>query len=120
VKLLYIGTHVCPADALARLLVLGDELIFLDRPSVTFDNWGTVGSSSQMRRFSWEDSPVKVSVLKPPGGPARYLYESYVQADISNPAFVKAFLDGLKSDHDFAERFLPPEPTMARAETAWT
>ena len=30
-----------------------------------------------------------------------------MQADITNPAFVKAFLDGLKSDDVFAERFLP-------------
>jgi hypothetical protein len=27
---------------------------------------------------------------------------------IDNPTFVAAFLDGLKSDHAFAERFLPP------------
>lgn len=107
-KLLYIGTHFCPPDVLARLLVLGDELVFLDRPSVTFDNWGTVGSASPMRRFSWEGSPVKVSVVEPPSGPARNLFEAYVLADINNPAFVRAFLDGLKSDYVFAERFLPP------------
>src|ERR1700731_1239381 len=78
---------------------------FLDRPSVTFDQWGTVGHQSIMRGFSFEGSPVAVSVVAPPT--ARRLYESYVQADITNPAFVKAFLDGLKSDDVFAERFLP-------------
>jgi hypothetical protein len=66
VKLLYIGTHVCPADSLARLLVLGDEIVFLDQPSVIFDNWGTVGAPSFMRRFSFEGSPVTVSVVEPP------------------------------------------------------
>jgi hypothetical protein len=105
VKLLYIGTHFCPVDSLARLLVLGDELVFLDRPSVTFDNWGTIGAQSYMRRYSFKGSPVTVSVVEPASG----LYESYVQADITNPAFVKAFLDGLKSDDAFAERFLPPD-----------
>jgi hypothetical protein len=108
-KLLYIGTHFCPSDALARLLVLGDELVFLDRPSVTFDNWGTVGCSSFMRQISWEGSPVAVTVLESPSGPARYLYEPYVQADIRNPAFVRAFLDGLKDDDTFAQRLLPPQ-----------
>ncbi len=107
-KLLYIGTHICPSDALARLLVLADDLVFLDRPSVTFDNWGTVGAPSFMRRISWEGSPVKVTVVEPPSGPARHLYESYVEADITNPAFIRAFLDGLKSDDVFAKRFLPP------------
>ena len=87
-KLLYIGTHFCPADSLARLLVLGDELVFLDRPSVTFEQWGTIGCQSFMRRLSFEGSPVAVSVIAPPSGPARYLYESYVQADITNPSFV--------------------------------
>lgn len=107
-KLLYFGTHFCPSDTLARLLVLGDELVFLDRPSVTFDNWGTVGAPSLMRQVSWEGSPVKVSVVEPPSGPARHLYKSYVQADITNPAFVRAVLDGLKSDEVFAQRFLAP------------
>jgi len=108
VKLLYIGTHFCPSDTLARLLILADELVFLDRPSVTFDSWGTVGSESFMRRISWEGAPVKVTVAKPPSGPASLFYEPYVQADITNPTFVRAFVDGLKNDNDFAERFLPP------------
>jgi hypothetical protein len=109
VKLLYIGTHFCPVETLARLLVLGNELVFLDRPSVTFDNWGTIGHASYMRRVAFEqDAPVKISVVEPPSGPAAGLYESYVHADITNPAFVAAFLDGLKHDDVFAERLLPP------------
>jgi hypothetical protein len=85
-----------------------DELVFLDRPSVAFGNWGTIGHQSVMRRVSFDRSaPVKISVVEPPSGPAHDLYESYVRADITNPAFVAAFLDGLKSDHAFAERFLP-------------
>jgi hypothetical protein len=102
VKLLYIGTHACPAESLARLLVLGNELVFLDWPSVTFGQWGTVGHQSIMRGFSFEGSPVAVSVVAPPT--ARRLYESYVQADSTNPAFVKAFLDGLKSTMTFSPR----------------
>lgn len=108
-KLLYFGTHFCQSDTLARLFVLGDELVFLDRPSVTFDNWGTVGCPSLMRQISWEGSPISVTVLEPPSGPARYLYEPYVQADITNPAFIRAFFDGLKSDDTFAQRLLPPQ-----------
>jgi hypothetical protein len=116
-KLLYIGTHFCPADTLARLLVLGDELVFLDRPSVTFDNWGTIGHPSLMRRISFEGSPVAVSVIEPPSGPAHGLYESYVQTDVTNPAFIKAFLDGLKEDDTFAERLLPPSANYGDGRT---
>ena len=36
----------------------------------------------------------------------RGLFESYVQADIGNPAFVKAFFNGLKNDDVFAEQLL--------------
>lgn len=116
-KLLHIGTHFCPVDTLARLFVLGDELIFLDRPSVTFDNWGTVGAQSYMRHISWEGAPVRVTVVEPPSGPARYLYESYVLADIQNPDFVRVFLDGLKFDNVFAERYLPPTANYGEGRT---
>jgi hypothetical protein len=106
-KLLYIGTHFCPADALSRMFLFGDEVCFLDRPSVVFGNWGTVGAESFMRRAAWPTSPIKVTVLKPPSGPAQKLYQPFVEADIRNRDFVKTALDGLRKDTDFAERVLP-------------
>jgi hypothetical protein len=116
-KLLYIGTHFCPADSLARLMLLGNELCFLDRPSVTFDNWGTIGHDSYMRNISFGESPIKISILKPPSGPADALYAPYVQADIANPDFIAAFLDGLRADNVFAERFLQPKANYGDGRT---
>lgn len=76
-KLLYVGTHFCPAESMSRLLLLGTELCFLDRPSVTFGTWGTIGHDSYMRQVSFgQDAPIKVSVFKPPSGPADDLYRS--------------------------------------------
>jgi hypothetical protein len=108
-KLLYIGSHFCPAHSLARLLLLGNELCFLDRPSVTFGNWGTIGHDSYMRQISFGTSPVKISVHKPPSGPAHELYQPYIQADITNPDFVGRVFRGLETDDAFAARLLPPQ-----------
>jgi hypothetical protein len=106
-KLLYIGTHFCPAESLSRMFLLGDELCFLDRPSVSFGKWGTIGADSLMRGAPWPAAPVKVTVLEPPSGPAQHLYQPYIEADITNRAFVKTVLDGLRNDREFAERIIP-------------
>jgi hypothetical protein len=107
-KLLYIGTHFCPPESLSRLFLLGTELCFLDRPSVTFDSWGTIGHDSFMRRVSFGDAPIKVSVITPPGGRVDELYKTYIEADIQNHEFVATVLEGLRSDQAFAERLLQP------------
>ncbi len=107
-KLLYVGTHFCPADTLSRLFLLGSELCFLDRPSVTFGDWGTVGSDSYMRGLSFGPSPVPITVLKPASGPAHELHQAYVLADLDNPDFVRSVFEGLRSDDVFAERLLQP------------
>jgi hypothetical protein len=107
-KLLYIGGSSCGADILARLLLLGDELCFLDRPSVTFDNWGTIGHPSPMRQFSTEGQPVKITAIEPPGGPARLLYAPYIEADLNNSSFVTTVLDGLRSDPMFGNKCFAP------------
>jgi hypothetical protein len=116
-KLLYIGTHFCPADTLSRLFILGSELCFLDRPSVSFGNWGTIGADSYMRGVSFGKSPVPVTVLKPPSGAAKELYHPYVSADLDNPNFIRTVYEGLKSDSLFAERVLQPKANYGGAIT---
>jgi len=116
-KLLYVGTHFCPPESIARLFLLGTELCFLDRPSVTFGNWGTIGADSYMRKVTFGDSPVTISVLKPPSGPAHELYQPYVLADLENPEFLAAVFEGLRSDVIFAERMLPPKANYGDGRT---
>jgi hypothetical protein len=108
-KLLYIGSHFCPIDTLSRLFLLADEIAFLDRASVTFEKWGTVGHESYMRRVAFPDSPVKINVQAPPSGPASNFYQLYLEADLTNPQFIRATFDGFLHDDTFAERLLPPK-----------
>ena len=107
-KMLYMGGVAPSFPTLMRLLVLGDELCFMDRPSVTFGDWGTIGHASPMRQISTEGQPVTISVFKPPSGRVEDMYAPYIEADILNPEFVKSFLEGFRQDEDFAWRFLQP------------
>jgi len=68
-KLLYVGRSSCSADTLARLFLLDNELCFLDRPSVTFDRWGTMGHASPLRLLLSGQLPVDISGHEPQSGP---------------------------------------------------
>lgn len=105
-KLLYSGEEFCGLPILKRLLVVAEEIHFMDRPSVTFKNWGTVGHDSDARRFDWSGSPVLIDVLRPPSGPAHGLYEPYIEADINNPHFAQIVLKGFRASDDFAKKFI--------------
>lgn len=107
-KLLYYGGSACSYETLKRLFLVGSELSFMDRPSVTFGKWGTIGHESPLRRFVAAAHTVPISVYAPPSGPADALYQSYVAADLENPAFVSGVLAGLR-DSAFASKFIPSE-----------
>jgi hypothetical protein len=112
-KLLFMGATSCSAETLARLFLLGKQLCFLDRPSVVFDNWGTIGHESPLRRFSTDGLPVQISVHTPPSRGALQYYSPYVEADLANPAFVEAFSEGLRNDSAFAEKLIAPAANYA-------
>ena len=105
-KLLYSGGEFCAQMVLKRMLVVAEEIHFMDRPSVTFGNWGTIGCDSVARRFDWSGSPVLVEVYKLPSGPAQDLYGPYIEADINNPVFVKTVLEGFRSSDEFASKYI--------------
>jgi hypothetical protein len=110
-KLLYIGTELCPYDTLQRLMVLAGEICFLDRPSVIFDGqWGTVAFDTPMRQFRTDSETIKLSSFKAPSGAeAGGIYEHYAKADVLNPAFVRVFLNGLRDNEAFSNRYLQPD-----------
>ncbi len=107
-KVIYSTSAASDVDTLKRLLLLADEIAFLDRPSVIFRNWGTVGSPSPMRRFEGTHGPVTISVHEPPSGPAEYAYKEYIGSDVTNAAFRQAFFEGFKADESFARVRLMP------------
>jgi hypothetical protein len=107
-RVVYSGGTICSFQTLQRLVLLADEIAFMDRPSVFFGNFGTVGRDSEFRRFQLSDTPVKFSVHAPPSGPAAQLYKSYVEADLRNPQFIRTVIDGLKNDEIFRGRLIAP------------
>jgi hypothetical protein len=112
-KLLYTGATYCSEPTLKRLLLIGSELVFMDRPAVSFDKWGTIGHASPFRQLDSEGEPVKIAVHRPPRGPADNLYGPYAAADFENPEFVRIFLEGLRVDEVFARKLIQTESTYA-------
>jgi len=115
-KLLYSGSSFCNEQVLKRLLVVADEIGFMDRPSVTFKNWGTIGHDSFARRIDSSGSPVKISAFKPPSGPAKFLYAPYIEADINNSEFASIVLEGFRSSDDFASKYIQFEANYGTAK----
>lgn len=105
-KLLYSGEEFCDQPILKRMLVVAEEIHFMDRPSVTFGNWGTIGHDSYARRIDWSGSPVLIDVYKPSSGPAQGLYGPYIEADINNPIFAEIVLEGFRSSDEFASKYI--------------
>ena len=105
-KLLYCGKEFCDELVLKRMLVVAEEIHFMDRPSVGFKNWGTIGHESYARRIDWSCFPVLIDVFTPPSGPAERLYAPFVEADINNPIFAQIVLEGFRSSDEFASKFI--------------
>jgi hypothetical protein len=107
-KLLYLG-DLPATDTLQRLFVLGEEICFLDHPSVMIPGqWGTVRRHSAMRPFNTGTDSVRLSVHEPPGQDALSVYEYYARSDLLNEDFVRSFLDGLKNNEKFSFRCIQP------------
>jgi hypothetical protein len=112
VKLLYADQTIPNATTFKRLLLLGSEICFADRPSVTFQggkNLSTIGHAHPFRNApSTEGEPVRFRVLDTPDGPGEQIYLPYIEKDIANPAFVETVLGGLQKSTVFAQKFIQP------------
>lgn len=108
-KVLYSGGTICSFETLQRLVLLADEIAFMDRPSVMVGSFGTVGRDSEFRQFRIENAPVTFSVHAPPNGEKKDLYIRYIEADLKDANFVRIVLDGLKADIKFQRRLVQLE-----------
>lgn len=108
-RVLYSGGTICSFETLKRLVLLADEIAFMDRPSVMVGSFGTVGRDSEFRQFHIEDAPVNFSVYAPPNGEKKDLYLRYIEADLRDANFVRIVLDGLKADITFQRRLVQLE-----------
>jgi hypothetical protein len=50
-KLLFSGASVCSDATLKRLMLVTEQLGFMDRPIIMFGSWGMVGHDSPLRQF---------------------------------------------------------------------
>src|SRR5215203_3814999 len=105
-RLLVSGSTMPSFQPFKRLILLGDEVGFMDRPSVTFGNHGSIGRDSNIRRFGRAGLPVvALTAHEPKSGPAEHLYAPYVEADLANPRLRRLVFDSMRQD-DFASRFI--------------
>ncbi|MGA2478523.1 MAG: hypothetical protein ABSG63_07210 [Spirochaetia bacterium] len=112
-KLLYCGSIACDEETFKRLILIADEIGFMDRPSHAFNkasdrSWGWVGVQTPMRHYTKGAYPISFSAYAPPAGPVSQLYMDYLQADIANPEFRSTVFEGFRTDPKFASKFLPP------------
>lgn len=105
-RVLYSGESICSFETLQRLILLANEITFMDRPSVTFGKFGTVGAPSEFRQINTADAPIQFSILAPPSGPANQLYRRYVESDLQDSTFIRTVLDGIKNDPLFRSRVI--------------
>src|SRR5215470_6120081 len=108
-KLLYSDAPACSEPTLKRLLIVAEEIAFMDRPGAMFgeagDQWGTLAMESPLRAFAGRMDPVPLTVYGPPSGiRATPLFERYAEIDLAEPEFRRTFLDGLEHDPLFSDK----------------
>jgi len=82
-----------------RLLLLGSELTFVNRPSIQMaKDFGTVAVASGVTQVQplFAGSPIKLNVGTPPDTVfASSFYREYFQKDLQNPLFIEIVIDGI-------------------------
>lgn len=96
---------------LKRLLLVGSELIFVDRPSISLDNnYFTVGKHSNIRNVlkEFNGSSVKVSAHEPPNTTINSaFYRKYFERDVENPDFIEVLFKGVEANWIYDPHFNP-------------
>jgi hypothetical protein len=102
-----------------RLLLLGEEIAFVERPSIQFiEDIGTIATPSGIRGLlpKFEDSPVKLRVEMPPDTVfSSGFYQQYFKTDIANPDFISTVIEGIRNRW-FYSHYFDTEKNRATAE----
>lgn len=106
-KVLYYGDTFCSHPTLKRLLVVAQQITFIDRPSVALsETSGTVGRVTEARDFLPLDPKYGVEIsAHEPYEKAVPMYRVYLQRDWQSATFRRTVLEGLR-DIAFASRIL--------------
>jgi len=125
-KLIYADDPDVDEFTFKRLMLLGSELTFVERPSIQLaENFGTVGVTPNVAGLKpqFEGSAIRLHVGKPPTSMfASAFYNKYFEIDLRNPAFIRTVLNALETDQTWHWYFDPKE-TKANGEyenmTSW-
>lgn len=101
-KLLLSDTPTVDGLTFRRLMLLGSELTFVERPSIMLaDNYGTVGMPSNISGLltMFEDGPIKLRIGQPPTTVfSSNFYKEYFNKDLENPLFIDTVIDGIEAN----------------------
>jgi hypothetical protein len=113
-RVVFAGNSFCDFRTMQRLVLIADEIGFIDRPAVTFGHkWGLIGHAADIRRYNTRDLPIVFSAHEPPSSMEVTLYERFAEADMNNPSFIRTLADGLAHDELFARKFIQFEADYA-------
>lgn len=121
-RLLYGDNLLCSPSTMKRLMVIANEIGFLDRPAVMGKaigggQWGLIGAPTPIRQYTTDEAAVKWTAFEPAPELSRpEAYQSFVEADFNNPRYMTLILDGLKDDA-FSEKFIQPLANYGEGKT---
>lgn len=103
IRILYYPDFWVDFNTLKKAILLFDELHFMDRPSFTFRNFGTIAAASPLRQYeaSFRDNGVPLFVHSPQDGPVYGDFYERVKADVNDLEFLKRFQNGLRDSVTF-------------------
>ncbi len=101
-KLLFADTPTIDGLTFRRLMLLGSELSFVERPSILLaDNYLTGGVYSNVAELipKFDLSPIKLKIGQPPTTVfASNFYQEYYNKDLENPLFIDTVINGIQAN----------------------
>lgn len=112
-KLVFSDSPTIDELTLGKLMLVGTELTFVERPSIRLDeNYGTVAVPSNLTQLAkqFSGSPVTIKIGEPPTSVfASNFYKEYFLKDFINPSFIDTVIDGIEHKFIFHWSIYPKE-----------
>lgn len=110
VNVFYYPSMVADLATLKKCILLFDEIHFIDRPSFTFGDFGTIATASPLRAYeeSFRKEGVQLYVHSPRDGPVSGEFLEQVKSDVNDLEFLRRFQKGLKESATFCGLQIAP------------
>ena len=103
-KVFYYPNSECSPLVLAKSMLVFDEIVFFDHPSISLPTFGTIGHPSGMRQTAFHLSQhhgYNIRVVEPAGGPVEGEIQKIIDADLANDDFKETFFKLMRKDPTF-------------------